>query len=697
MNRFFHFLVFAAGLAVACWIGAGYLESNLLALAVTALIIIAYLAGALELLRYKQATSTLTKALADLSAAPGSLDEWLAKLHPSLRVAARQRIEGERVGLPGPTLAPYLVGLLVLLGMLGTFLGMVATLRGTGLALEGATDLQAIRASLAAPVKGLGFAFGTSVAGVAASAMLGLLSALCRRERVQATQKLDARIAAELRPYSPAHQREESAKLLQRQTEGMAQTAEKLQAMMAAMERRDASLNEALAARQSDFHAKADAAYMRLAGSVEGALKESVAEGARQAAEAVRPVAEATMADLARNAASLQGAVEQALRQQLDGWSSRLEASSATVADIWKSALAEHQRASDSLIADLRASLDGSSQAFEQRSSGLLDAISARMEAASDAMSEAWKTALSRQELAGDKLADSNQRALTAAVSALEQHAASMVHAVDQSHAELRSQSAAQDEQRLAAWRAALDDMAAALGRQWQTAGEQAADRQQQICDTLEQTAGRISAQAREQADGTIAQVEQLMHAAAEAPKAAAGLVAEVRQAFSDSMARDNATLEERNRLMETLATLLEAVNHASSEQRGAVDALLARSADTLDRIGVQFTDAVQAETGKIGQAAAQLTGSAVEVASLGEAFGSAVQSFGQSNSALMEHLQRIEAVLDKSLARSDEQLAYYVAQAKEVVDLSILSQKQIIEELQQMTNRQTSAGQASA
>src|SRR5690606_40226854 len=124
-----------------------------------------------------------------------------------LRISVRQRVEGERVGLPGPVLTPYLVGLLVLLGMLGTFLGMVATLRGTGLALEGATDLQAIRASLAAPVKGLGFAFGTSVAGVASSAMLGLLSALCRRHRIQASQTLDARIVTALRSYSPVHQR----------------------------------------------------------------------------------------------------------------------------------------------------------------------------------------------------------------------------------------------------------------------------------------------------------------------------------------------------------------------------------------------------------------------------------------------------------------------------------------------------------
>jgi len=86
-------------------------------------------------------------------------------------------------------------------------------------------------------------------------------------------------------------------------------------------------------------------------------------------------------------------------------------------------------------------------------------------------------------------------------------------------------------------------------------------------------------------------------------------------------------------------------------------------------------------------------TTSAVEVASLGDAFGLAVQSFGQSNDMLMTQLQRIEAALDKSLARSDEQLAYYVAQAREVIDLSMMSQKQIVEDLQQLADQRASAG----
>jgi hypothetical protein len=58
-----------------------------------------------------------------------------------------------------------------------------------------------------------------------------------------------------------------------------------------------------------------------------------------------------------------------------------------------------------------------------------------------------------------------------------------------------------------------------------------------------------------------------------------------------------------------------------------------------------------------------------------------------------MAQLERIEAALSQSLARSDEQLAYYVAQAREVVDLSLLSQKQIMEDLQRLAHER--AGEA--
>ena len=65
----------------------------------------------------------------------------------------------------------------------------------------------------------------------------------------------------------------------------------------------------------------------------------------------------------------------------------------------------------------------------------------------------------------------------------------------------------------------------------------------------------------------------------------------------------------------------------------------------------------------------------------------------GESGNALAERLQAVEDALGKSLARSDEQLAYYVAQAREVVDLSVLAQKQIIEELRQLPGVRDRAG----
>ena len=698
MSRYsLNLVVFLVGLAAVCWIGAGYVVSNPLALAVTMLIGACYLAGALELQRYSQATSGLAQAVTGLSKPPSGLGAWLDQLHPGLRNSVRLRVEGERVALPGPVLTPYLVGLLVLLGMLGTLLGMVATLRGTGAALESATDLQAIRASLAAPVKGLGFAFGTSIAGVATSAMLGLLSALCRRERIQVAQMLDVKIATTLRIYSQTHHREQTFRLLQRQVEVMPTLVDRLQAMMAAMEHQSLVLNERQIAIQEAFHGKAAAAYTRLAGSVERSLKESVAESARAAGAALQPVVQTTMADLARETASLHDTVTQAVERQLNGLSTGFEATTSSVADIWKQALAEHQRSSEALSNNLSTSLARFTETFEQRSAGLLEGVSTRLEATAGSMSEAWSVALSRQESVSAKMADDNQQALATAAATFEQHSASLLRTVGQSHADLQAELASRDEERLAAWTASLGAMAAALSREWEQAGTRTASRQQEICDTLAQTARDITAQTQAHASDTIAEISRLVAAASEAPRAAAEVVAELRQKLSDSMVRDTAMLEERSRLLATLETLLDAVNHASTGQRAAVDALIATSADLLDRVGTRFTDKVEAETGKLGAVAAQVTGSAVEVASLGEAFGVAVQLFGESNSKLVGQLQRIEAALDKSLARSDEQLAYYVAQAREVIDLSMMSQKQIVEDLQQLAGERASAGAEAA
>ncbi|CAJ6960177.1 Methyl-accepting chemotaxis protein [Burkholderia pseudomallei] len=483
------------------------------------------------------------------------------------------------------------------------------------------------------------------------------------------------------------------------------------------------------------------------------------------------------MAGLARETAALHDALTQAVQRQLDGLSAGFETTAAHVADVWRHALADHQRSSDALAQRLHGSIDRIVESFDRRSADLLDGVRARLDATASSVSDAWRGALAQQEQANEAHAERNRQALETAAATFERHSAALLRTMSESHSALQATLESRDEQRLATWTDSLGSIAAKLGTEWAQTSAQAANRQQAICDALAHTARDLSAQAtafeqhtaallramseshsalqatlesrdeqrlatwtdslgsiaaklgteweqtsaqaanRQQtiydalahtardlsahtqahASATIAEISRLVQAASEAPRVAAEVVAELRQKLSDSMVRDTAMLEERNRMLATLETLLDAVNHASSEQRAAVDALVATSSALLQRVGTQFTDEVGTQTDRLGGVAAQITGSAVEIASLGDALGAAVQSFGESNDKLVAHLQRIEAALDKSLARSDEQLAYYVAQAREVIDLSMMSQKQIIEELQRVGGERASAGAAAA
>lgn len=563
-------LVFGLGLAAIGWVATSYLGTSPLALTMTLLIGAVYALGAVELWRFQQATQTLRVALAELAASVVPADpsprlaDWLDRLHPALRPAVRLRIEGERAALPGPALTPYLVGLLVLLGMLGTFLGMVVTLNGAALALDSTTDLATIRAALAAPVKGLGLAFGTSVAGVAASAMLGLISALCRRDRLQAAQALDTQIATRLRGFSLAHQREQTLQTLQQQSRQTPELLAQVQALMAEMQRQGEQAAARLQSSQDRFHAHAQSTYAALAASVDRSLQHSLTESARLAGATIQPLVEATMTGIARETAGFQQRMAETMAQTLTQWSAQ----------------------------------------FERQSAALMAAT-------------------------------------------------------NQAQAQLHAEASAQDRQRLAAWTQTL----AAAGHKWQ-------------------------AQAAAQARSSREEMSRLIEVAAEALRAAAGLVAELRQQLSDSLVRDTEMLAERGRIMAELGSLLETLKEASSEQRSAVDALVANAAATLQRAGHRFGERVDAEAEKTAAAAAEVTASAVEVASLSEAFGLAVQMFSASSAALTGQLQRIEAALGKSTARSDEQLAYYVAQAREIVDLSIAAQQQIVDDLRQLAQR---------
>ena len=675
-------IAFAVGALAAVWVAATVASSHLLVLVMTAVIAGVYLVGALELRQYRANTHALNQALSEVPAQLGQLDEWLARVPATLQNAVRQRIEGERSALPGPALTPYLVGLLVMLGMLGTFLGMVVTLNGAVFALEGASSVQGMRAAFSEPVKGLGLAFGTSVAGVATSAMLGLMSSLARRERALAAQTLDGLIGTGLRAFSLAHQRKETFIALQQQTQVLPQVVQQLQGLMAQMERHSQQLGERLLANQDSFHREVKTVYTGLAQSVDQTLRGSLAQSVQVVSDSIQPVVQSTMAQMAQQAQTMHERMVHSTREQLDTLNQQFSSQAHAVAQTWSAALAQHEQASTGLLGGLDKTLQGFGQTFETRAQDLMASV---------------RSAQAEQLASQSRTDQERLQAWTATLQDL----------------------ASADTQRLAAWQSGLETLSNQLQDQWQSSAAQTLAQQQQACDSLSQTAAQIRGefsalreQEAQRADAAVARLAELQTAvtqhlstlgtaleapitrlietASEAPKAAAEVIGQLRQEISVSVARDNALLEERSRILETLSTLLDAIDHASTEQRSVIDALVISSKASLQEASDGFHAHVAAETGKLGDIAAQVTASAVDVASLGETFGFAVRSFSETNEKLMANLQGIEAALAQSMARSDEQLAYYVAQAREIIDLSIGSQKDVLEALQQRQTQET-------
>ena len=719
MNRHLFSIAFLLGLLVIAWVGAGFIGAHVLAMVMTAIIGSVYVLGALELRQFRQESTRLNAALVAIPEQLTDLGEWLNRVPSSLQNAVRLRIEGERIGLPGPALTPYLVGLLVMLGMLGTFLGMVVTLNGAAFSLEGTADLQTIRTALAAPIKGLGLAFGTSVAGVAASAMLGLLSALSRRDRMQAAQQLDTQIATRLRPFSLSHQRQEAYQALSSQAQALPAVVTQLQAMMGQMERTSQQLNERLLSNQSSFHGEVKSIYTDLAASVDQSLKESLTQSAQVAGQSIQPVVESAMAGMAQEARLMHQRVIDATQVQVDGLCAQFDATARTIDQTWTAALANHERTSASVVSSLGASLNAFNDKFHTDSGVLLTSVA-------------------------------------------------------DGQAQLLAQQAQADEQRQQVWQETLTSVTAALQQAWQQAGEQTHAQQQQICATLASTVQDISQRAHASADTTLSEITKLMSqsealitarlaseadwvqqhqghmaqlasllrqelghlrddeakrgqaavdrladlqtavaghlvtlgtsledpikrlidTASEAPRAAAEVIGQLRQEMSSGLARDNDLLQERSRILETLNALLDAIQQTSVEQRSVIDALVNSSAQALQDVTDQFALRMQAETGKLADIATQVSASAIDVSSLGETFGFAVQTFHTANEKLIGSLQRIEGALDKSMVRSDEQLAYYVAQAREIIDLSTLSQKEIFEELRRLPSQHARSAQ---
>ena len=666
MNKLSFGTAFLLGAAAVVWMAAGFVGSDVMAFTVTAVIGAVYVLGWVELRQYRRATVSLEQALANVPPGLTELSDWLNRLDLSLQNAVRLRIEGERVALPGPVFTPYLVGLLVMLGLLGTFVGMVVTLNGAVLALESTTELHAIREGLAAPIKGLGLAFGTSVAGVAASAMLGLMSTLSRRERVHATRELDHQIATTFRPFSLVHNRQETYKALQQQAQALPLLVDRLQQMGEQLASMGQQISHTLIDNQQQFHQGVQGAMTELARSVDGSLKQTLADSGRMAGESLAPIVTAAMQDITHQARSTQNDLRTATQEQLTALGTTASTLLADQARQDGERLQQWKGALDDVTRSLAAQFSQQSDAHTVKWEALQQQLTTQQQQQNEALQTLWKTTTEQSDTRATALLAQIQRVFGEAEALVQSRIASEQQWLAESR-ERMQQVAEQMRIELVALRDAEAGRAAV-----------AVDRLSQLETVVAQQLASLG-QALEQP------MARLIETASEAPKAAADVIAQLRRDISANLERDNALIEERNRLIVQLTGLLDGMQSSASAQQQAVESLVDASRTLLDQTTAGFADKVSSETEKLSGLAAQLGASSTEVASLGEAFGVAVATYQDANNQLLDNLGRIEEALANSATRSDEQLAYYVTQAREIIDLSMLSQKEIFEELRRL------------
>lgn len=611
-------LCFALGLGAIVIMGFSFLESNWLALTVTVTIALVFCGGFAELLRFHRRNRTLQGELQSLSEPVSDLDSWLAGLPSALQIPVRLRISGEPVALPLPVVSPYLVGLLVMLGLLGTFVGMVDTLEGAVAALKGTTELEAIRAGLAKPIGGLGIAFGTSVAGVAASAMLGLMLTLCKRERGQLVRQLDAATQAFFRSHNSRIQQQEAWQALQAQAAALPQVAESLTALSDKLGNMGESVSSSLLHNQESMQDASLQAIETLCQRVQNSLQES----SRLSAEALQSQSAAALKD-------------------------------------W---LAEGRAEAQSLHTQLLENADASAQNTQATLQKTVDKLSGEIEAGLRDSREYSSEAVSKVLASGEALLDARIKSEAEWVDAFTQRtehiSATLLGDFERLHA--------QEKERSAAFKDALESMQAQLAQRF---------------EQLEQ--------------GLNSRFTELIESSAAAPLAMQSLSGQLQKQLESNETRQQQLDESQRESLSQLQNLASEVSHGFKSSVDQVESLGQSALETVNELGDQYRDHAAAQQKILQESVMQWSEATIDWTANSEVFAAAVQQFGETNAGIASHLQAIDAALQASSERSDTQLAYYISQARELIDHSVLSQQDLIEQIRRLGQEQVQRAEA--
>ncbi len=668
---------FVVGAIVTAWVGRQYQGTDSLALMLVALIAVVFTAGLVECwLR----ASSVAKALSRAQALPATVQRSaLAESDPELERLLSAKSADPAAALSPLTFAPFAVGLVVLLGLLGTFMGLVDTIAGAQNALGATTDVDSLRAALLAPMHGLTRAFGTSVAGVAASALLGFAQVMVRRD-----ENALMTAVASVRVQDSADSAEATQLTLLKEL--VAQGSALHQLMDARLEERLGDQMEKVLKAQGDAQQKRDEAfYKRMADATKSELQLALSKlesklgasaeqltsaftgaadafgtNAKTLVEGFQAQSQATLKAAEKEAAALReageraqkAAAEQSQKAAADA-SKSIEATTGKILD----AFAQVQQKIEA-SETARLSADEKRREDDAAVGERLLALTTALEQSAERQEQWAKSSAEALKDAGDRAGSSwSENALVA-----QESASKAIEALSSSASE-----------RLAEQQARLAAFEETLAKEREREQELAAQRSKELAATLEKLA-------QERAEG----------------------IAALEEALDDKRAsRESETAERLSALAEKIdARFGEYVDSLQSfeakldEVRGE-DA--SKHTAALEAQAREFSKALEATGEAVQKAAGHVGAGGMELEAVAEMFAAAVDQYREISEKWLENLA---AVVDRPAAQAAaptenaELMGGYLDQTRAAFDESLKIQRQMQQEM--FSELKTLRGEAS-
>jgi hypothetical protein len=696
----------AAGSLILARTAGFYQGEDPLAFGVIVLMAAALFAGVVELLLHAQRLTRLEGELNKLTREPTL--EGIDGASPVLRALLQARLDRVSLGVPRASFTPYLIGLLVMLGLLGTFLGLFETLRGARLALTASSDVEALREGLSTPMSGLMRSFGTSAAGVSSSAMLGLAAVFARRAAGQLGVQLHAAASGPFARFASSH----------RQLVALEQLAVQGEALPAAAAALTQASQELMALRGEwlSAHKQASDAVARSLVEATETVQRSVQAGVEQSATATHRAVAPLLEQAVAGTVAAAGAHLMKIEAKVDEANAARRDADRDVTKQLGAHLAKIEAQVDAASAAGRAAERSASEQLSKH----LESVTARLDAqvqAAQTSEEARRAALAQLEQDADQ---ARERHVAAVLAALGEHAQRSAEGERQ----LREEALALEAERRQQWATVQDTLAQTLAERGQaldtallSAGqalvgslrdqaavaradedarvERLGERMNAVTATLESTVAALSAAETERASllqAHLATMSERLAAAseqlgAEEGRRAAlltehvdGMSHEMRRAFSAAAERDAERAETLAQVAGTLRTELSAAAEVMRDRLGAsadADADRAREAqamfEELKAASIQIAEAARVQSTALQQFVAATEGrtEALETRSQ-ERLEALLDRVRDTVDAQAERLGALEGGLREAQTESTAQLAQQLGAHAEALSASL-------------------------